>query len=235
MKQRLVVLLGLALPLLAACQPVSQSETTSETAYIEVQGTGVALAVPDRVSMVFVIEAEGDDLVALKQQVDRTTVSMLDLFTSMDIPRQQIRSWQVSVQPQYNYLERERVFVGYSVSRDLQVTFDEVDRFDEILDSALQAGIGNLSRVNFSVAEPAPLHAEARAAAIEHARSKAEQMATLAGRKLGPALQVREQGGHAERILVTGSRMMAADASATEAGEQEIRAQVFIRFALIDE
>lgn len=234
MQQRLVVLLALVFPLLAACQPASQSGATSESAYIEVQGTGVALAVPDRVSMVFVIEADGEDLVQLKQQVDRTTVSMLDLFTELDIPRQQIRSWQVSVQPEYHYHERERIFVGYSVSRDLQVTFDDIDRFDEILNSALQAGIGNLSRVNFSVAEPAPFHAEARAAAIDHARAKAEQMATLSGRKLGPALQIREQGGHQERILVTGSRMLAADSSATEAGEQEIRAQVFIRFALID-
>ena len=188
-----------------ACQPDSQSATTSEAAYIEVQGTGVALAVPDRVSMVFVIEAEGDDLVALKQQVDRTTVSMLDLFTAMDIPRQQIRSWQVSVQPQYHYLERERVFAGYSVSRDLQVTFDEVDRFDEILDTALQAGIGNLSRVNFSRVSENQRHCMLKHALLplKHARSKAEQMATLAGRKLGPAVQVREQGGHAERILVT--------------------------------
>jgi len=230
MNLRLIAAVGCTLPWLLACQPAA----VNEQAYIEVQGSGVAVAVPDRVSMVFAIEAEGQDLTQLKRRVDATTVNMLDLFTEMNIPRQQIRSWNVSVQPMYNYRDGSREFQGYQVSRDLQVTFDELDRFDEILDNALQAGIGNLSRVNFTVAEPSPYYEQARAAAVEHAHAKAKQMAELSGRQLGHALQIREQGGHQERILVTGSRMMAADSSATEAGEQEIRAQVFIRYALED-
>ena len=76
---------------------------------------------------------------------------------------------------------------------------------------------------------------QARAAAFEDARAKAEQYASLAGRPLGPVLRVTEQperGIPVPRFAAANAAIDAGAGMPVEAGESTVTATVTVRFSL---
>jgi uncharacterized protein YggE len=136
-------------------------------------------------------------------------------------------------------------------SRDLHVHdhYDERDRRSGVvaehqlrlmcaLDTAgalvsdLGAALGDrlrVDRVTPVVSEPAPLEVRARQAAFEDAQAKAEQLAALAGRSLGPAVEIVEGA-----TLPLGPRVQPASMESMpfEPGSSEVTATVTVRWEL---
>ena len=69
-------------------------------------------------------------------------------------------------------------------------------------------------------------------AAVEDARVKATTIATALGRELGEALEVRGGSGQPSPRVELGSMALARAGTPVEAGDQVVRANVTVRFAL---
>lgn len=82
----------------------------------------------------------------------------------------------------------------YRVSDVAAVTVRDLSGLGKILDGALSAGANEVQGVSFRIADSTPLEREARAMAFRDAHAKAEQIAGLAGEKLGPVLRVSVGG-----------------------------------------
>lgn len=80
----------------------------------------------------------------------------------------------------------------YRVSDVAAVTVRKLSTLGRILDDALSAGANEIQGVRFRIADPSPLEHQAREMAFRDARAKAEQIASLAGEKLGPVVRVSE-------------------------------------------
>ena len=91
----------------------------------------------------------------------------------------------------------------------LRVTIGDLDRLSIVLDAAVAAGANQLWGVQFEVADPDAIEAEARAEAIRNAREKAEQIAARTGLALGPVIRVSEIVGGGPGIPA--ARMSAAE------------------------
>ena len=134
-------------------------------------------------------------------------------------------------------LEREQVVLGYQATNQLTVTVRDLDSLGGIIDEAIEAG-GDLARfqnVSFSIEDSEALKDQARAAAIQDLRAKAEQIASLAGVELGRLNYITETGGFAPSPMVVMERASFSAAAAPTpimAGELDISVSVQAAFEI---
>jgi hypothetical protein len=81
------------------------------------------------------------------------------------------------------------------VSNQVLVTVRQLDKLGSILGAVTGAGANNIWGIQFEIEKPAPLEAEARQKAMLEAKARAEQLAALAGVKLGRVVSVSASGG----------------------------------------
>ncbi len=80
----------------------------------------------------------------------------------------------------------------YRVTNNVNVTIRNLDNVGTLLDAAIEAGANNIFGIEFALDDPSVVEAEARAKAIEDARTKAEELAQLTGMAVGEVLSVSE-------------------------------------------
>jgi uncharacterized protein YggE len=105
-------------------------------------------------------------------------------------------------------LEREQAVLGYQATNQLSVKVRVLDSLGGIIDEAIEAGgdVARFQNVSFSIENSEALKDQARAAAIQDLRAKAEQIASLAGVELGRLNYITETGGFAPSPMVVMER-----------------------------
>jgi len=169
------------------------------------------------------------------ETASRAAAAMVESLTGAGVPRQDVRtvattSWtdpgQVEEGPgPARTVRRPRT----TVSLGLEVTLRDTATAGEVAARAVSAAGsgGRLERTTFQVSDPGPAVRRARELAFDQAVAAASQLAALAGRPLGPVLDVRE-----ESAAPVAAGFMAARAMADvplEGGQQEIRVQLVVR------
>jgi uncharacterized protein YggE len=82
--------------------------------------------------------------------------------------------------------------VRYRVSNNVSVVVRELDNLGTILDATMEAGANNIYGIEFDLEDRGAVESDAREKAIEDARTKAEELATLSGVTLGDVISVSE-------------------------------------------
>jgi len=116
---------------------------------------------------------------------------------------------------------------GYRVSNDVHVILEDITRVGATLDALVAAGANQMNGLNFSIKEPAPLLAKARADAVADAKLRAQQYAAAAGVTLGPIQSISEGGAEPPRPMYRMAAMAAAP-TPIAAGEESVNASVSI-------
>jgi uncharacterized protein YggE len=100
----------------------------------------------------------------------------------------------INISPEYEYRSDavDRI-VGYRVGKTIQITLRDIDRFDELLTSALEAGVNYVHGVEFRTTELRKYRDQARALAIQAAQEKAQALAGELGRTAGEPQSIYEQ------------------------------------------
>lgn len=80
----------------------------------------------------------------------------------------------------------------YHVGNNLQVTVRDLGLLEAVLDAAIEAGANNIYGISFYPSDNAEIESVARAAAMDIARAKAEELAKLGGVELGEIISVTE-------------------------------------------
>jgi uncharacterized protein YggE len=131
----------------------------------------------------------------------------------------------------------ERWEEHYRVSNMLEVTVEKLDLLGKVLALAGDAGANRSWGVSFDVADPKPVQAEAREKAVADARARAEQLARLAGVKLGRVVALSEGGGgmpmpYARPMAPMMAKMADAAPVPVERGEIKVHANVHVVYAI---
>jgi uncharacterized protein YggE len=120
----------------------------------------------------------------------------------------------------------------YRVSNTVQVSIRELAKLGAILGGATAAGANSVWGIQFDIEDPTKLESDARQKAMAQARARAEQLAQLAGVKLGKVISVGESGGGImQRDAGFGYAMKAANSVPVQSGELTISQDVQIVFA----
>jgi uncharacterized protein YggE len=224
--------LALAVSLSGAAAMAAQTPDDLRT--LSVSGHGEAKAVPDRAVLSAGVVSDGATADAALAANRRAMNAVFAELKRDGIPDRDIQTSEFSVSPQYaDAAKGPQRITGYRVSNAVNVTVDDLGRLGAAVDALVKSGANSLGDVNFSVRDPAPLMAEARAAAVKDAIARAETIATAAGVHLGPVQSISEDGAVAPRPQFRAMAMTVAEApTPIAAGEDTLSDDVSVTFTI---
>jgi hypothetical protein len=119
----------------------------------------------------------------------------------------------------------------YRVQNSLNVTVRDVQQVGAVINAGVSAGANNIGGITFSIADPAELAQEARSAAIDDARQRAEQLAGLIGVTLGdPTIIVETNDAGAPIFYDRVQAAMGGGGAPVQEGQLSVSVQVRVTF-----
>jgi hypothetical protein len=172
---------------------VSQASQTG----ISVSGHGSITVVPDIAVLTLGVEVTAPTVAAARSAAAAAMKAVRASLDTHAIGSHDIKTLSFNIQPQHRFRREEQPEItGFTVSNRVSVKVRDLDAISDVLDDAAEAG-GDAVRINsisFTVDDPEQYEADARKAAVEDARKRAEELAALAGVTLGKVRSISEIG-----------------------------------------
>lgn len=211
---------------------------TKEPTLISVTGEGKAFMAPDIAEIS--LGAQTGRQASAKVAMEQLKAKMDAVFKAVKdagVEEKDIRTEQFSLNPVYDWSNGKQTMLGFEAMQSLRVKVRDLDKASGVLEAATAAGANQAGNVSFTIDDPETKRSEARQAAIEQAREKAQKLASDLGMSLGKIRGFQEGGGYTPplpmRAMMGGADMaMEKVAMPLPAGEQEIQAQVSITYEL---
>lgn len=201
---------------------------------IVVSGTGRVAVVPDIADLRLGVAVTRPTVDSARAEAAATMDAILAAVDAAGVPRRDVRTALLSVQPRYDYRDNKPpTLTGYELANVVEVTVRDLERLGDVVDGTLGAGATSMDSLSFRVADPAPAEREARILAMAAARARADVLAEAAGLTItgvtgiveGVAIPPPGPRMKAERM------MLAADAATpVEAGSQEVSVSVTVSY-----
>jgi uncharacterized protein len=207
---------------------------------LAVGGEGEVRVAPDRADVRFAVEASERTLADAERIVGEGVARLLRLTEELGIARNQVRSSQLQVHPQYDHggvVSKRPKIVGYHVSRQVEVDLSDLSKLGRLLQGAVESGANQVSAPAFGSTKKDEHERAALALAAEDARANAQLLARTLGVKLGALHSLAASaGGGAPPQPMMMARMKAeaaGDLAQTyEVGEIRFSASVNAEFEL---
>lgn len=176
------------LSLLPLSPPVFAQDKIDAHRHISVSGQGEVTATPDRARLRLGVTQLSPDLAAAETRVNGVVRAYLAEAKALGAKEEQISTAGVSIQPEYQWDEKERVsrLVGYRVSRDMEVVITNLDKLGDFVLRATKAGVNQVQPPQLESSKAKELQNQALTRAALDAQAKAQLMAETLGVKLGP-------------------------------------------------
>jgi uncharacterized protein YggE len=204
--------------------------------YVEMTGTGIASGVPDMASLRLGVSHQAEDVAQAMVGCARAADAVVGVLNGAGIAPSDRQTTGIEVARGYDH--REDRPSGYRCTQGIVVRVRQPDRLGELIGGCgAAAGDGfRLDDLSWSFADADQLRRRAREGAWDDARERAQQVATLAGLQLGPALSIVEQApvpGPWARAASFSEQSSDGGAMPVEAGEGSIVVSLKVRWALL--
>jgi len=221
--------------------PTAGIVLSQQTTGIWVTGEGKVSMIPDVAILNLGVESQAATVDEAQQQAAEAMTAVYNELEKMGVAEKDIKTQNFSISPVTRWEDNKEILEGYRVSNMVTAKVRKVDDAGPIIDAAVKAG-GDYIRVNgitFTVDDPTAYSQEARDKAMADAKTKAQQLANLAGVKLGKATYISESGGYIPVVrdyLKAEAAPVPAPAPTTPItpGETEITLTVQVVFSIID-
>lgn len=207
------------------------------TQTVTVTGSGTAEATPDLLIATFGAELRAG---TVAEALDGAVRAMADVIArlraggvgDLDLNTGSASIWSVTD-------ERGRV-VAYTATQRLTAKLRNLTLAGALVGEAVTAGgdAARLHGLSFALSDTRLVGEWARVQAWQDARAKAGQLATLAGRTLGPVVRMRETGGQlagqfAAMDKAMGREAMALSSMPLEPGTETVRVTIEVEWAFL--
>ena len=123
------------------------------------------------------------------------------------------------------------------MSQDVRVKIRDFSKIGDILGGVVKAGANTVSQLQFTIDDPDSVKSQARAEAIEKARTKAEEVAKAGGFSVGRLLSIDESGQSPIYYSYGMGGDMAVKSAAVptptiEPGSQDVTVDVTLRYEI---
>jgi len=242
----------LLLAVASFCFTTAQAAELAPIRSITVNGQAQRKVVPNEAHITVNLNAQDKAMATARNAHNAKLEKLMGIVKKAGIDEKKVRTQSSSVQPIYTYRNdakggNQRVFEGYRVQTNLDITVGDTSKLGGLMDSITNAGFennantewGNLINVYYTLSDPDALRDDMLAQAIENAKAKAERMAKASGASLGDVYQINEGGTpQFQPVMVAAApraMMMKAEAAsdmAPPAGEQEVQSSVTVTYEL---
>ncbi|MDP9368622.1 MAG: SIMPL domain-containing protein [Chloroflexota bacterium] len=202
-------------------QGVGTPEPSASSSTISVTGQGTVRTEPDSASFVAGVEATASTLGEAQAEANDRMTAIIDALRAAGVTENDIRTVAYNVDviredgvpPQpvpADAMEGAEASAqigqaaatpdvpgirGFRVINLVRVEVDDPDRLGALLDTAVAQGANTISGVSFFLEDPSVPQARARAAAMQDARTTAEELAAAADLTVGRVQSITEEGG----------------------------------------
>ena len=227
-----------ALVLLAAL-PAAADEKSGPR-LITVTGEAEINVSPDEVLFDVTVQTINKDLRLAKSQTDERLKKLMELTRKYKIAPQDVQTDYIKLEPRYRGNDESRLFLGYSVRKDLVFKLRDVTQAESLLSEVLESGITRINSIRFQTSQLRMYRDQARAQAIKAAQEKAVALTREIGQTIGKAYSIEEdvpQRGYAlQNYTANTVSTVDSDAAETEGtlslGLIKINARVTVQFEL---
>ncbi len=119
---------------------------------------------------------------------------VIDALKAAGIADKDIQTTNFSIYPQQEYDTEGKPTgkIKYIVDNSVFVTVRDITKVGDVLDATVKAGANSISGIQFDVADKTAALSDAREAAVNDAKVKAEELASAAGVSLGEVQTISE-------------------------------------------
>ena len=229
-------------PTISGGQASLKVSLNSQQEGIWVNWTGKVSVVPDIATLRLGIEAQEESVAVAQAGAYQAMGRVMETLEDNGIDKKDIQTQYFNIHrvTRWDSDKQQEIVIGYRVTNIVTAKIRDMDKIGSIIDAVAVAG-GDLTRIDnvaFSVEDPAEYQQEAREKAISDAGEKAEQMARLAGVKLGKPTYITESTYYPSPVYRQefAQASMAAPAVETSIspGELEISLTVQIAYEILD-
>lgn len=215
---------------------------------ISVTGQGEVFALPDTALFTFTVIEEGDTVSQVTEAAKGKVDAALAALKEKGVEQKDVKTIGYELSPKYEWqpvtcirfpCDRKQVQKGFTLNQSIEVKVRKADSAGELLELVTSKGVQNVSGLSFTIDDEDALQAEARKAAIDEARAKAEKLASDLGVSLVRIVGFNEDGAMPYTYAQeAGLQMKAANDVAMNAapqlptGENRIVANVSISYEI---
>jgi len=180
-----------------------KEELTKGDNVITVTGAGEIYAKPDIGIVSFAVVNEAKTVAEAMAENTKHMNAAIEAVKSQGVEEKDLKTVGFNIYPRYEwrekttippYYEGERVLAGYEVRQSLQVKIRDLTKVGNIIQEATKAGANEVSDLQLTIDKEDELKTQARAEAIEQAKSKAKELASQLGIGLGRIKSFSESG-----------------------------------------
>lgn len=184
--------------------------------YVQVTGHGSLSVVPDMAHITVSVAKTSQDLAAARSEVEQRASAVIAAARKQGVAERDINAANISIWPEYQWQNNSQVFKGQHVSRRIEITLRDLQRYPDLIGALVKAGVTTFSTTLDRSDLPA-LRRQALAAAVEDAHARALALTQAAAAVLGPVYSISEN----DVMPRPQPLMMAARAAPADAGNAE--------------
>ncbi len=219
-----------------------QLNLNSQQQGIWVNGQGKVSGAPDIANLQLGIEAQEVSVAAAQSQAAEAMDKVMTALEDNDVAKKDIQTkyFNISKVTRWDDDNQREVVIGYRVTNTVTASIRDIEKAGAVIDAVALAG-GDLIRINsiyFSIDDPTPYQKEARDEAMNDAKNKAEQLASLAGIKLGKPTYISENfytpSSYRYDVPMMEAGKSSAPSTIISPGEMDITLNVQVTYAILN-
>lgn len=211
------------------------------TGTLKVAGSAEVRVEPDSTLIWLGVETSAASASEALEQNNQQVEALVAALTDAGVEQQAIQTQNLQLYPRYEETEAApdqpagTAIAGYTARNTVELRIGSVENAGDILDTAVESGANTIDGIQFSVEDRTEAENQARELAVEDARRKAEQLATLAGGELGAIVSIDASETPAFPGLFGGGVAEAADRAAVPVspGTQAVRVDLIVTWQLV--
>ncbi|MBN1700004.1 MAG: SIMPL domain-containing protein [Spirochaetales bacterium] len=160
---------------------------------ITVTGKAEIRLVPDSVDIIISVEKRNNDLWKAKKEHDDVLRKIEGVMKKHKIGIKQLKIDYLSIAPRYDNCYSKEKFLGFFVSRSMQLTLTDLSVFEGLLADLFTSGITSITGIRFKTTELEKQRHEAQRMAVLAAKEKAGRIAGELGFRAGRPISIVEE------------------------------------------
>ncbi len=202
---------------------------------VSVFGSAILEAEPDAVSIYCAVSALQEHPRDAFREVRDAAQRVRRYLDETQI--EDVRMSRVTIDQTIRFMGGEQKFMGYTARIGFHLLLRHLDMMEEFLSGIVDAGVNEISRVDFETSRLKEIRAEARRQAIQAAYEKAENYCRAADVHLGQVIHIEDMNPDmlnvGEGHRGAGARMLEMENfQAMEPGKISVGAAVAVAFAI---
>jgi hypothetical protein len=191
---------------------------------------------PDLMYVALTVEKTDMDLGVARKDVEQRATKVIELARKLGMVDKDIDAAAIYVSPDYEWSNNSQKFKGQHVTRSITLTLRNIDRYTDLVNGLIGAGVTRLDNVTPDRSDRRALEQKALQLAVIEAHDKAAGMAATASVSLGPVYSIAEEsaGRRVRPMMATAQVAGGSPPSGAEylSGEIEITADVSVYYLI---